>query len=257
MTRASTISGHALEIDLDWLAESLCPGGPGLLAVDWSPVGTGQVASSYRGRLSWSGEQEPRNIILKCPSVDPVSRETGMKFGLYAKEVSWYRQFRSSSEVNCPACFGVKLDAETGDFLLVLEDCAPARPGDQLSGGTPEQVHAGLAELSHLHAPFFNDVQLERDPVVGRKPEFGQIRIELYRRFWPQFRHRYKDRIDPAILEMGDDFARKFETFETRRPENFTLTHGDFPLDNLLFSSKDDRVIVLDWQTLATRTPLK
>ena len=228
----------------DWLARCLGREPAELSGVEWAPVGTGQVAASFRGRLSWRGGKGPDSIIVKCPSADPTSRETGIKYGLYAKEVAWYRELRPNTEVNCPAYFGSLLNEQTGDFLLVLQDCAPAQQGDQIAGADLAQVRSGITELAHLHGAFFDKDQLAKSEITRRDPDFSKLRIALYADFWPGFRDRYKDRIDREILKMGDYFARKFE---------------EFGLDNLLFANcgSSERPFVLDWQTLGENCPMK
>lgn len=246
-------------VNQDWLAGCLGREPAELSVVEWAPVGTGQVAASFRGRLSWRGGKGPDSIIVKCPSADPTSRETGIKYGLYAKEVAWYRELRPNTEVNCPAYFGSLLNEQTGDFLLVLQDCAPAQQGDQIAGADLAQVRSGITELAHLHGAFFDKDQLAKSELTRRDPDFSKLRIALYADFWPGFRDRYKDRIDREILKMGDFFARKFEEFEMRRLKHFSLAHGDFRLDNLLFEKRVStaRPYVLDWQTLGENCPMK
>mgnify|MGYP000591916675 CR=1 FL=1 len=253
----SALTKNIPEVDLGWLARIMDQDGAALVAADWSPVGTGQVADSFRGSLSWQGEAGPGSIIMKCPSSDPTSRETGVNFGLYAKELSWYTTLAQKTEVNCPKYYGSQIDENTGDFKLILQDCAPASQGDQIRGASLEQVRKGIAELAHLHAPFFNDEAIVTNELTRRDPELSKFRVGLYADCWPKFRARYKGRLDPEILTMGDYFERKFEQYASRKPESFSLIHGDFRIDNLLFGGMKDRAVVLDWQTIVEDCPMK
>jgi hypothetical protein len=244
-------------VDLEWLARMLGRDEAAIVAADWSPVGTGQVADSFRGRLLWKGEAGPETIIMKCPSSDPTSRETGINFGLYDKELSWYAALAPKTDINCPKYYGSQLDEKTGDFRLILQDCAPASQGDQIRGASLEDVRKGIAELALLHAPFFNNQAIVANELTCRNPESTKLRVDLYADCWPKFRDRYKDRLDAEILAMGDYFVRKFEQYAFRRSEDFSLIHGDFRIDNLLFGGKNDRVFVLDWQTIVEDCPMK
>jgi hypothetical protein len=245
------------EVDLGWLARILGRDESALVNADWSPVGTGQVADSFRGSLSWKGETGPDTIIMKCPSSDPTSRETGINFGLYAKELSWYATLAPKTAVNCPKYYGSQVNENTGDFKLILQDCAPATQGDQIHGASLEQVRKGIAELAKLHAPFFNDEAIVTNELTRRNPELSKLKVDLYADCWPKFRDRYKSRLDTEILDMGDYFAQNFEQYTFRKTENFSLIHGDFRIDNLLFGGKNERAIVLDWQTIVEDCPMK
>ena len=64
-------------------------------------------------------------------------------------------------------------------------------------------------------------------------------------------------RMDPAdaatVLESADLIA----AWLLGAPERFSLLHGDYRLDNLLFNPARTRVTVVDWQTLAVGLPAR
>lgn len=244
------------DIDARWLSSCLGQGANNLRGVSWSPVGTGQVAASYRGELDWAKAGAPETIVVKCPSENEQSRATGFHYGLYEKEVAWYRELRQQSEINCPKCYGTHFDQEKSEFFLVLEDCSPARQGDQLAGASVDEVRAGVIELACLHAAFFDDDRINQNPATALTPEDIQLRSGLFLQFWTPFRERYATRLHGALLEMGDRLVARYDQFDTRPLKHFSLVHGDFRLDNLLFRD-GARPFVLDWQTLVAGCPMK
>jgi fructosamine-3-kinase len=248
---------NAPSVQKAWLAACLGRDAGELAAVEWVRVGAGQVAASYCGNLSWKGQTGPETVFIKVPSTDPKSREAGIKYNLYAREIAWYSVLKAKSQVNCPAYLGSWIDEETGEFALLLEDCAPAAQGDQIAGGSIEQVRIGLRELARLHSAFFNDPSIARDDLTRRNLEFSKRRVDILTQFWPVFRQRYADRLDKNILDIGDAFSKKFREFELRRAPDFSLIHGDFRLDNLLFTPDDAGAFVVDWQTLSENCPMK
>jgi hypothetical protein len=64
----------------------------------------------------------------------------------------------------------------TGWFTLVLEDCAPMEPGDQLRGCTLEQVDAAARELAGLHAPLWDAPELDTHACFADR---GSVEPEL------------------------------------------------------------------------------
>ena len=247
------------EISVNWLEQSLQPDEGRIESVRWRKVGTGQVAASYRGELHWSSPSSaaPTSVVVKCPSEDPTSRATSLEFGLYEKELFWYEHLRSRSSIHCPQFYASWFAPDTGEFQLLLQDCAPAQQGDQIRGASVEQVIAGVKELAYLHAPFIGDAELANHPLFQKDKSMKDIRIGLYEQFWPAFKQRYQYRIDAKILAMGDVVAQHYVQLENREPVLSTLVHGDFRLDNLLYAGDNDRPYVLDWQTMGIGCPMK
>ena len=241
--------------DRDWIAHALgCK--PGSIAsIEWSAIGTGQVAASYRGAIAWESGEGPASLVVKAPSDNPASRAAGHSLSLYAREVHWYQSLRFQCAVHCPHSFASDIDEETSDFRLLLEDCAQARQGDQLAGAGSDQVAAAIDELALLHGAFWNSPALASHPLTQRDEEASTRNTALYAQCWPAFAERYADRLDAEALSVGERLAESIDKLMERENETFTLGHGDFRLDNLLFPDDGGRVYVLDWQTIAQQSP--
>ena len=249
-----TIPIHADEVTTSWLEEALGARTGSLNGFSAAPVGTGQVASSFRLNLDWSEEGFPSSLVLKSPSVDETSRKTGADFGLYAKEVGWYQQLAARSDVRCPACHGAFIEGDR--FALLLEDCAPAEQGDQLGGATLDDLSKCLLEGAKLHGAFFNDRAMETHPLLAVSSEMAAARSGIFAMFWEPFKERYQGRLGPEIFELGDDFLANYHAFGARASAAVGVAHGDFRIDNMLFGGADGRVVVLDWQTLGYGAPM-
>ena len=251
----ATIPRHPDEFSTDWLESVLKAPEGSIRGFTAEPVGTGQVAASYRLQLDRPADHGPKSYVVKAPSADETSWQVGKDHNLYAREVTWYEEMAPKAAIRCPACHRSLLNNEAGEFLLFLEDCAPAVQGDQLAGASVAEIEAGLNEAARLHAPFWNNPGLAADPLFVPTPEQTDLRIEQFKHFWPSFRERYTGRLDPDLLEMGEAFAARFESFSRQVPSALSLVHGDFRIDNMLFGSPDGRVVVLDWQTVALGPP--
>lgn len=67
------------------------------------------------------------------------------------------------------------------------------------------------------------------------------------------FRERYAGRMAPADLELGAAFVRRIDDYYARlRSMPFTIQHGDFRPDNVLFdvAGEAGTMAVVDWQTV-------
>lgn len=243
----------------DWFERALGAPAGSLAGFSSEPIGTGQIADSYRLALDWRERPDdaPASLVAKCPSPDETSLASARLMNLYIKEVNWYRELAPRSTVSIPRCYHSELSDEGDRFALLLEDCAPGRQGDQLQGASPAVIKAALDEAARLHAPFMNASLLDSLDWLTIDPEMAAMRRGFISQFWPAFRERYQDRLSEELFEMGDAFIEKMNaTEEDPVPDVVTVVHGDFRIDNMLFGRPDGRAVVLDWQTLYPGHPL-
>jgi hypothetical protein len=229
-------------------------GGAAVTAVESATVGTGQMAISLRLALTYdSSGAGPATVIAKLPSLDPASRAAAAALRCYEIEVNFYRHLQADLQVRSPAAYHTDLDVDAVDFLLLMEDVAPARQGDQIAGCTYGQAAAAVGELAGLHAPLWGHGRLEALPWLHRNTPATKGNLpELVRTLFPGFVHRYQDRLDPEVLAVARRLVAGIDTYDTVKPGPWTVTHGDFRLDNLLFADRGPdvtEVCVVDWQT--------
>ncbi len=241
-----------------WLELALGAASGSLKSFSFAPIGTGQIADSFRITLDWAQppQDAPNSLVVKCPSPDETSLASARLMNLYVKEVNWYRELAPHSSVCVPACYHTELN-DTGDrFALVLEDCAPGQQGDQLAGADLDTIRTALDEAARLHAPFVNRPDFHSLPWLVIDPEMVAMRKGFLGQFWPAFRERYQGRLSEELFEMGDAFVEKMMAKDDEEHELLTVAHGDFRIDNMLFGRPDGRAVILDWQTLYPGHPL-
>jgi len=240
-----------------WVTEALrasgCLESASVTAVDVAPVGTGQMCDCFRLSLRYDRDEDgPATVVAKLPAADETSRATAKALGSYENEVRFYQQLAPGLPVRTPAVFHADIDVESARFVLLLEDLAPARQGDQLAGCTPEVAKMAIDELVKLHAPRWDDPSLacltwlHRDRAASR-----QFMLVLLPGLWDGFRQRYRQDLGPDIHEAGNALFAELEAYITADTEPWSIVHGDYRLDNLLFDSSPggSPVAVVDWQT--------
>jgi len=239
------------ELTADFLTGALAShlGGWAVTAVEAVPVGTGQVSDSYRLLLSYDGPAAlPPTIIAKVPAADAASRNAARAFRTYEIEASFYSQLAPGLPVALPECYYSAYDAEPDDYVVLLEDLAPALPGDQLAGLHPDAAAAAIRELAALHAAGWDSRELAALPWLNRSgPEAAGLLAAVITDLYPAFRERYADRLEPGTFSLIEDFLPRAPAYLAARDEPRTIVHGDFRADNLLFGG--ERPVVLDWQT--------
>ncbi|MFM8956988.1 MAG: phosphotransferase family protein [Actinomycetota bacterium] len=214
-------------------------------------IGTGQMSESRRLRMEFDGVSDlPVTMIAKFPSADEKSRMTGKLTRCYEVESSYYRDLRDALDVGAPKCFYVEHDEATDDFLLLLEDFAPCRQGDQITGCSAHEARACIDELVRLHGPLWNSTFLMTLPWLNRSEVSDRAGTQaLMNMVYVGFTERYHDRLSPAARELGEEFVKISDGYFRRQFPHRTVVHGDFRLDNLLFRD-DGSVGVVDFQTV-------
>ncbi|MCB1666770.1 MAG: phosphotransferase [Porticoccaceae bacterium] len=230
---------------------------PGSLE-NWSAqaIGDGHIAGSYRVLLKWKHDGQPLSVVVKCPHPGDQNRQIAKELWLYRREVAWYQVFAEQSRVRCPKCYFVSINAAGDEFALILEDCAPAKQGDQLSGATTNIVAKALREMALLHTPFFLNPSALNNECLQYDFKHRKEKVAQFDWAWPLFKERYRGRFDQDFFEMGDRFCASFEKFVYMESSQNTLIHNDVRLDNMLVGGADGRIIILDWQTVGIGSPM-
>jgi aminoglycoside/choline kinase family phosphotransferase len=242
------------ELDVEWLSRHL--GLEGAKDVAVSSVGQGQVANCYRLRISH--DAGVASVIAKVPSNDEVSRSTATMQRLYQREVSFYQHLASSITTRTPRCYYAERD-EGDNFLLLLEDLAPAAVIDQFEGVSLGTARAGLAALAALHGPTHARDELHEAPWLRGvsdelRPLYAAVVPTLFDQFVERYGHRLHDDLRDTILALKERLAL-FTDYVSAHP---CVTHGDFRTDNLLIDACGGTVAlaVVDWQTVGVASPL-
>jgi hypothetical protein len=257
------MSEPASEVEVGWLdagrlttalrAGGSLDAGVSVVDVTATPVGTGQMASCVRLVLRFDGDTTmPSSIVAKIPAVDEASRRAGAA-GAYETEVRFYESLAPRVSIRTPQCFFSEVGPQPGEFLLLLEDLAPAEQGDQLAGCSPAQAELAVVEAAGLHAPTLGATEL-RDAhgwlvraMVGTGARgMGPIMQSLV----PSFCERYDGRIDADVVALGERLVGNLEHYYADTGPA-SVIHGDYRLDNLLFGTPEGGppVAVVDWQT--------
>lgn len=211
-------------------------------------IGTGQMSRNFRLDLRSDG---PDSIVIKVPADTPEAREMGS--GAYNREVFFYAEIAHRLPGGIARCHHYEINESGTDFTLVLDDLAPATQGDQLAGCSVAHAEIALENLASIHAAAWNDLAVLDTPTLQRsEPDLLSM---LYPVAHAQFLERYLDRLDATTAPVLEAFRDRVAIWADERSGPITLTHGDYRLDNLLFT--DDSVVAVDWQTVASGPPAR
>ena len=249
---------HPDEVSPSWLTDKLRDadliGDAAIINLSWQSIGTGNVGDSVRYTLAYDREGPwPSTIAGKFPASDETSRATASAFGVYAKEVNFYREIAPRLEVRVPQAYVAQVASNGVEFILLFEDLGPARAGDQLTGCTAADARAAIRQAAAIHAPSWNDAQLLATEWLQPKPAAIARRAELYPTALAMFSDRYAYEIEPEFMAVCEELKEVVGELFARDSHPRSLVHGDFRLDNMLFeiNGATEEIAILDWQTVA------
>ena len=229
-------------------------------SVEVSAVRTGQTGATYRVAVRYGagGQGLPQSFVVKLPAQDEAVRE---RVALsYRSEHAFYTEVADTVAVPLPRCYHCAIADDGAQFVLLLADLAPAVQGDQIRGCSVAEARLAAIALAGLHGPRWCDpAWLDFTGTVMPLPDeagarglgditklAAQITIE---KLGPRMSAPDRD----TVLESAELIA----DWLLHSPDRFSLLHGDYRIDNLLFDPDRIRVTVVDWQTLAVGLPAR
>ena len=245
------------EITSEWLSAVL---GGDVGPITAERIGDGHIGVNVRISMPDAHAGLPRSVVVKLPATDEASLTTAAMLRHYERETRFYTELAATVDMRIPACLHGEWSAETNDFVLVLEDMAPARQGDQVVGCTLSQAHDAVRELARLHGPRWNDPLLyEIDWIERDKGEESANGLAvMWQMFFPGFAATYRPYLSAEEFALAEQFGGLVARWRGGRNGPKSITHGDYRLDNMLFATPEGgpSVTVVDWQTPAHGDPI-
>ncbi len=257
------IPARPTDVTPEWLSAALRTGGQAVEVgeVDIVPVGTGQTGATYRIAVTYAANpaRMPETFVVKLPVQDDAVKG-GVTLG-YLSEVAFYARVADKMAVPMPRCFYSDIANEGADFVLLLEDMSPAVQGDQIAGATAQQARLAVTALAGLHGPSWCDpVWLDLAEIAMPKPgdepaikglgDIARMAVDMTLEKLPAH-------VDDADRETATAAMSVVTPWLLAEHDRYSLMHGDYRLDNLLFDPENTRVAVVDWQTMGIGLPAR
>lgn len=259
---SATLPAAPDDITPGWLTRALRTGGhlgPGgeVSAVEARVVseGTGFIGIVARIAIEYAGEARgaPASLVAKLPSSDPGSRQVGLLYGLYEREVRFYGELAEAVGVATPRCYFAAHDGEAGRSVVLLEELRDGTFGDQVAGCTLAEARLAVTELARLHARWWGSARLTSFPWLVSGVDLIRAAMTMaYDACWAPCVERFGYALTPAFLRAGPALGQRILASLDLPEEPVTaLVHGDFRLDNLFFGApgSDRSLVVCDWQS--------
>jgi hypothetical protein len=187
-------------------------------------------------------------LVAKLPTDDPGGRLVGRSLDVWARESRFFADIAPRCLARVPVCYYNGADRAADRWALLLEDCGPGQPADQVAGATAAQAEAAVDALADLHRPFHGR-PLPFAWLPGfHRPGFGPLQAAMATAV-PAFTARFGDHVPSRTLSWLVGFVDQLPDWAAGQgAQPLTLVHADYRLDNLLYAA-DGSVTILDWQT--------
>ncbi len=257
------IPGRPTDVTPAWLSAALSADGETVVVdtLDIAAVGTGQTGATYRISATYAANPAglPDTFVIKLPAQDDAVKG-GVTLG-YLSEVAFYARVADKMAVPMPRCFYSDIANEGADFALLLEDMSPAVQGDQILGATADQARLAVTALAGLHGPSWCDptwlgLAEIAMPKPGDEPAIRGLG-DIARMAVDMTLEKLAPHIDAADRETATAAMSVVTPWLLAERDRFSLMHGDYRLDNLLFDPQTTRVAVVDWQTMGIGLPAR
>ena len=249
------------------------------------PTTPGAINPGFRVHLELDRPEPdaPRTLIVKIPTGLAKNRALGALLGAYEREIRFYEELSGEVALRTPRCYYADLDPnplagreeQTLRFLeripgwimrglypvfrwlaarsrrryvLLLEDLAPARVGDQIVGCDSKEAEPILRELAAAQAKLWESPRLESLLWLARIDMLTRMSHAMFRRNRRAFFRQFGDRVPDFLPRLADWLDRNaIRLMKHLGSPPRTLLHGDYRLDNLFFGAGEG-MTVIDWQ---------
>ena len=237
------------ELSTDWLTKALGHE-VNAFAVEYFSEGTGVIGQVIR--INLQADVGPTSVIAKFPSPVVDNRAVAEAYDMYGREVQFYRDIAPILTLRTPHCHFAAFEPSTNNFVLLLEDLADLRIGDQVTGCSLAEAQAVVDTLADMHASVWQPTDLgvsSHNSAMQRDGMIGGFRLG-----WPVVAAEFGDLIPASAQNVGDAMPNAIgNLLDTMCTDPVCFTHADVRLDNIFFG--DSEVVFVDWQSICTSAP--
>lgn len=257
------------DINAAWLSVQLEKAGlvgAKVRRVSHNPVGTGQGGHVFRLSLEYdgAGQELPQTLIAKFPSSDPLARQASVAQKIYLREVQFFKTLAPQlalTRPRLPRAYYAEINGHGPEFLILLEDAAPAVQGDQTKGCSTELARLAVHGLVGLHAPSWHNASIiDLDWLADDHNSRNGFILQIYRDALPHFIDRCGEALAAEELKLVERVAQA-ALFPSEAPamRPHCLVHSDYRLDNMLIDDRNTPpdVFIVDWQTMIVGNPMR
>lgn len=251
------------QIDAEWLHAALHESGhavPAVRQLTYEPIpgNVGALGEVGIFTIDYDGPTDvPNRLLGKCPLDDDTARLYNSIMRFYRRESGFYADLAAEVPMRVPQPWVNVSDDER--HVLLLEYFSDAVPGDVLAGTDFDNYFRLITDMAALHGRYWMDERVRSLPWMFQFTEPSLLMgFDVAAATWPMAKAEAPDAVPDdlaALVEgayLGEVPREKWIEAYSNRP--WTLIHGDYELENMLFLP-DGTIAVVDWQGIMVGFP--
>lgn len=219
-------------------------------SVDRQSVGDGIGQVGEFNKVVVTTESSKQTILfLKLRAPIEGMHAVALRYKMYEKEVRFYNELAAQMDVRTPEVYYADYDPETENVALLMEFLDGWHSPDQITGASHNQTLAAIKQLAAINTPYWNRTQdlpwlptMQTDYMQQTISDMAACSDIFFQRFGTE------------LPISKSDFDRIIESWpailDGLSEGNLTLTHYDYRVENMFFSSDESEVAVIDWQLI-------
>ena len=217
-------------------------------------IGTGQTGRNARLALTWDDPADrPATVVGKFASADPNARLAAFTNGTYENEWAFYHHLAHTLHIRTPECHAALYDHDAPSFVLIMEDIAGSRQGDQFAGLTLDEAALTIEQAVGMHAPRWGDPTLaDFAPHRPKGDEAAMMLGMVYQMMVEPFLDRLGPGLDADVIDLVRALGPLAPGWAAGNDTPRTVVHLDYRPDNFMFGVEEGAppLVVVDWQTV-------
>ena len=165
------------DITTEWLTDALRSSGiiktSSATSVDAGDTAAGHGFTGQIARLTVTydshGEGAPSSIIAKFPSYDPTIRAAVTDSAMsYEREIRCYENLLGNVALSTPRRYYSAYNSESDECILLLQDLAPARFGDNVGNPSREDIESAIRAIAGIPRRILGEPSSDRNGLAPR-----------------------------------------------------------------------------------------
>ena len=251
------VIANVSQITPEWLTQALRTNGSIKSSVtdvnlDVIGAGVGLMAELARLEMTFASPEDMPSVIIAKIAAQNENREVAKILDFYNREANFYNKVADQIPFNVPASYFAKVNDETYDCVILMEDLGDVSPNDQLVGASEEEAFSAIERIASMHAIYWGKV---------RRPEhswmYDFMSVHQAKRLQTLL---YMPGLTPTIENFGAFLDAETTSVLTRTGDQYidfwannmfsqeTFIHGDYRQDNFIYAKDSLDAVVLDWQ---------
>lgn len=245
------------EITPEWLTQALKSSGSiksSVTDVNLGIIGTGVglMGELARLELTFAAPEDMPSIIIAKTAAQNENREVARILDFYNREANFYNRVSKEIPFQVPDSYFAKVNDETYDCIILMEDLGDVSPNDQIVGSSEAEAFSAIERIARMHSIFWQKVRaLENNWMYDfmSDTEAERLKSLLYMPALAPTIEKFDTFLDAETRDIltrtGEQYA---DVWSRNMSPQETFIHGDYRQDNFIYGKESLDAVILDWQ---------